>query len=176
MSCLPATTGARLALAGLLLLGTRSAHAQTPRASRTPMPPAQRLSPERLQTISDSLPRGASRTAPLGKGVNYTFALTRRDSAGTLEVHDGWTDVFLVQSGRATLQSGGIAEGAKESSPGEWRGGTATGASTMALRPGDVVVIPAGTPHRMSPEAGRRVGYVAFKIAATPAASATTTP
>jgi mannose-6-phosphate isomerase-like protein (cupin superfamily) len=39
--------------------------------------------------------------------------------------------------------------------------------SSAALHPGDVVVIPAGTPHQMRLAAGERITYLAFKVPTT---------
>src|SRR4051812_22546680 len=133
--------------------------------------PAVITSAARLVAIGDSLSPAASRTAQLGRGPGYTYALTHRDSSGGLEVHRDWTDVFVIESGSATLLSGGTLEGANESSPGEWRGGSARGATRVPLRIGDVVVIPAGTPHQMLLAGGERISYIAFKVVKPPAGS-----
>jgi len=136
--------------------------------AQAPVAPATIMTMERLRVIGDSLMPGASRTAQLGRGSGYTYAMTHRDSSGTLEGHADWTDVFVVQTGTATLLTGGVAEGARETTPGEWRGGTVRGATRAAIKPGDVVVIPAGTPHQMLLAPGERISYLAFKIGATP--------
>jgi mannose-6-phosphate isomerase-like protein (cupin superfamily) len=135
-------------------------------AQRGPMPPAEMVHAARLKQLGDSLTPGASRTAQLGRGPNFTYAITHRDTSGGLERHDAWTDILVIESGSATLLSGGVQEGATESSPGEWRGGTARGATRQALRAGDVVTTPAGTPHQMLLAAGERITYIAFKVAA----------
>ncbi|MEP6494897.1 MAG: hypothetical protein ABJF01_19580 [bacterium] len=75
----------------------------------------------------------------------------------------------MIQTGSGALLSGGTAGGAKESTPGEWRGGAIRGGTRRPLRPGDVVVIPAGVPHQMLLDRGQRIAYLAFKIAAAPA-------
>jgi mannose-6-phosphate isomerase-like protein (cupin superfamily) len=141
-------------------------------AAQTAMPPATITSGERLRAIGDSLTPGVARTAQLGRGIGYTYAVTHRDSSGGLEVHIDWTDIFVVQSGSATMLTGGIADNAREASPGEWRGGSALGATSAPIKPGDVVVIPAGTPHQMLLRPGERISYLAVKVAATPAALA----
>ena len=120
---------------------------------------------EHLRAVADSLPPGPSRTAQLGKGEGYTYALTQRDTTGGVERHDEWTDVFVIQSGRATLVSGGAATGAREQKHGEWRGGSIEGGARRALVPGDVVVIPASVFHQMVLAPGDRVAYLAFKLA-----------
>ena len=134
-------------------------------AAQTVMPAATIMPAARLVTVGDSLTPGASRTAQLGKGPGYTYGLTHRDSSGGLEVHADWTDVFVIEAGSASMLTGGVADGAKETSPGEWRGGMVRGATRAAVHVGDIVVIPAGTPHQMVLAAGEHVSYIAFKIA-----------
>ena len=135
-------------------------------AQRGPMPPAEMVHAARLKQLGDSLTPGASRTAQLGRGPNFTYAITHRDTSGGLERHEAWTDILVIESGSATLLSGGVQEGATETSPGEWRGGTARGATRQAIRAGDVVTTPAGTPHQMLLGPGERITYIAFKVAA----------
>ncbi len=157
-------TLARL-LAASLLVATSPLSAQ-----RGATAPAEVVHAARLRHLGDSLTPGASRTAQIGRGPNFTYALTHRDTSGGLERHDAWTDILVIETGSATILSGGVQEGAKESSPGEWRGGTARGATKQAIRAGDVVTTPAGTPHQMLLAPGERITYIAFKVAAPPAA------
>src|SRR5215471_18519514 len=135
-------------------------------AQRAAMPPAEVVHADRLKHLGDSLTPGASRTAQIGRGPNFTYAITHRDTSGGLERHDAWTDILVIETGSATILSGGMMEGASESSPGEWRGGTAPGATRQVIRAGDVVTTPAGTPHQMLLAPGERITYIAFKVAA----------
>jgi mannose-6-phosphate isomerase-like protein (cupin superfamily) len=130
------------------------------------MPPADVVHAGRLKQLGDSLTPGASKTAQLGRGPNFTYAITHRDTSGGLERHDAWTDILVVQSGSATILTGGVQQGASQSGPGEWRGGTAVGATRQAIRAGDVVTTPAGTPHQFLLAPGERITYIAFKVAA----------
>ena len=131
--------------------------------------PAEVVHAQRLKHLGDSLTPGASRTSQLGRGPNFTYAITHRDTSGGLERHDAWADLLVIETGSATILSGGVQEGATESSPGEWRGGTARGATRQAIRAGDVVTTPAGTPHQMLLAPGEQITYLAFKVAAPPA-------
>jgi mannose-6-phosphate isomerase-like protein (cupin superfamily) len=144
--------------------------------AQAPMPPATIASASRLRAIGDSLTPAALRSAQLGRGTGFTYAVTHRDSSGVLEVHADWTDVFVVQSGSATMLTGGVADGARETTPGEWRGGAVRGATSAPIAVGDFVVIPAGTPHQMLLRPGERISYLAVKVAATPAALAPPKP
>jgi glc operon protein GlcG len=82
-----------------------------------------------------------------GSGRSYQVHTSRRDQAGTVEVHTEDTDLFYVLGGRATLVTGGMMLGGKETGPGELRGTEIEGGVTRMIAKGDVVVIPAGTPH-----------------------------
>ena len=66
--------------------------------AQAPVAPATIMTMERLRVIGDSLMPGASRTAQLGRGSGYTYAMTHRDSSGTLEGHAVWTTNTSVQS------------------------------------------------------------------------------
>ncbi len=77
----------------------------------------------------------------------YQVHTSRRNEPGMVEVHTLDTDVFQVLSGSATLVTGGTMVGGKETGPNEWRGTEIQGGESRKIAKGDVVVIPAGTPH-----------------------------
>ena len=99
---------------------------------------------------------------PVGKEV--AMSEVRRDADGVVEVHLKQHDVIIPQGGHATILVGGKVEGNKESAPDEWRGGKIIGGVTHQLNPGDVIWIPAGTPHQMLIEKGGSMNYIAFKF------------
>lgn len=150
-----------LTFAAAFLLVAGAAAAQS-----TPTPPAEVVRALRLAQLGDSITPGASRTAQIGRGPNFTYALTHRDSSGGLERHDAWTDILVIERGSATYLSGGVHEGARATTPGEWRGGTARGATRQRIAAGDVVTVPAGTPHQFILSPGESITYIAFKVAA----------
>jgi hypothetical protein len=135
--------------------------------AQTPAQPAPVVSAAQLRALGDSLANGRGRTIQLGGSAGLTWAVTHRDTIGGAETHMAWTDIFVVQRGAAALVTGGFIVGAKETTPGEWRGTVIQGGSSAALHPGDVVVIPAGTPHQMRLAARERITYLAFKVPAT---------
>jgi mannose-6-phosphate isomerase-like protein (cupin superfamily) len=57
---------------------------------------------------------------------------------------------MTIVSGDVTLTYGGTLSGAKETTPGELRGGTISGGKTIVLHRGDYLEIPAGVPHLMT--------------------------
>jgi mannose-6-phosphate isomerase-like protein (cupin superfamily) len=120
-----------------------------------------------LAHVGDSLARGSTSGHMLRAHDTYQYLQIRRARSGVPEVHDRWTDVTMVQSGRASLLSGGRVDGSHVESPGEHRGGTITGGTTRAVGPGDLMIIPAGIPHQYVIAPGDSLRYVTVKIRAT---------
>ncbi|HET6762345.1 MAG TPA: hypothetical protein VFH27_01705 [Longimicrobiaceae bacterium] len=135
-------------------------------ASQAPAAGVEHLSAARLDAAADSLERAHGLALPLGDRGAYTYLLIHRDAPGEVEVHRDWADVMLVRSGAAVVQTGGTVTGARETEPGETRGGTAAGATERAIAAGDVLIIPAGIPHRVVVAPGREVTYVVVKVRA----------
>lgn len=77
----------------------------------------------------------------------YTVSVLTRSMAGQVEVHEKETDIFYVMEGDATFITGGTMIGGKVSRPNQWLGTDINGGETHHLTKGDVIVIPAGTPH-----------------------------
>jgi len=104
-------------------------------------------------------------TAPVPTGPGATVLVARRDKAGEVEVHERLNDELVAQSGHATVVVGGKLTGQRQTAPGEWRGGTVTGGHSYQLAPGDMLWIPAGAPHQVTPKGGPFT-YLAVKFAA----------
>lgn len=109
---------------------------------------------------------GGSVNAPVPTGPGATVLVVRREAMGEVEVHDKMNDEFVVQSGRAQVRVGGKVAGARQTAPGEWRGGAVTGGRTYDLGPGDVLWIPAGSPHQVLAPKGGPFIYLAVKFEA----------
>ena len=155
-------------LLATLIAATTPALALAQAQTAKPATPAVEILPAtRLATMSDALPAGAINSVSVGEwpADALTGMLGRRDSDGVPELHEGFSDIFVVQRGTATLRYGGAVVGNKVTAPGEWRGGTIQNGSQAELHPGDVVVIPAGIPHQVLPTAGQHFIYLTFKVA-----------
>jgi mannose-6-phosphate isomerase-like protein (cupin superfamily) len=100
-----------------------------------------------------------------GARDGYSYWVVQRDATGLVEQHDDWTDVFVVQSGEATLLTGGQITGGKQTGPGETLGGEIVGGQRQQLRADDLYIVPAGTPHQFVVEPGRAIFYVTLKTA-----------
>ena len=151
-----------LAAATLSASTASSVRAQTPaRVSNA----VQVLSTSRLAALADSLPAGAINSIQIAQWDGLSNMIGRRDTSGVHERHEAFTDIFVVQRGRARLLYGGTAEGERASSPGEWRGGTIRGGTEAEIKTGDIVVIPAGVPHHLLLRPGESFYYFVFKVA-----------
>jgi mannose-6-phosphate isomerase-like protein (cupin superfamily) len=94
---------------------------------------------------------------------HYTMlAFRTRDGGG--ELHQNFADVFYVLDGHASVLTGGELVEPKTTAPSEIRGASVKGGSRQELQAGDVVHIPAGTPHQMLVADGQTVTYFVVKI------------
>ena len=125
-------------------------------------------SPHRASEVA-TLPSAAVK-AGFAKGSvlldrgDYQVHASRRDAPGKAEVHQIDTDVFYVLEGTATLVTGGKVPDLAASGPNELRGSRIEGGEVRTIGPGDVVVIPGGTPHWFR-EVKAPVLYLAVKVA-----------
>lgn len=100
----------------------------------------------------------------LGTFGNHSFMLAHREGSGQVELHETQSDVFMVQSGHATLVVGGRIVEPKVIAPHEIRGSSVIGGVRRTLGPGDVVNIPPGVPHQVLLDAGTEFTYFIVKI------------
>lgn len=84
---------------------------------------------------------------PLVETAGYKVHASRREKAGEAEVHLLDTDVFHVLEGEAVLVLGGELVEPRSTTPTELRGTSIRGGAVHTLKKGDVLVVPAGTPH-----------------------------
>lgn len=97
------------------------------------------------------------------RSPELTVLGSHRAAAGQVEVHEKETDVFYVTEGGATLVTGGTMLGGKPAGPGQQRGSDIRGGETHNLTKGDVIVIPAGTPHWFK-TVPRSITYYVVKV------------
>jgi len=96
---------------------------------------------------------------------NLSILMAHRDKPGMVEVHDKETDTIYVLAGAATFVTGGTMVGGSVTEPGQQRGTDIKGGDAHALVKGDVVVVPAGTPHWFKEVAGS-IDYYVVKVIA----------
>ena len=92
---------------------------------------------------------------------SHRFRFIRRDSDGRPEQHDEIDDVVLIQSGGGTILVGGEMLGRTGDLGTAIEGGT-----RHEVGAGDILRIPAGTPHAYLPAAGGHITYVLVRLPA----------
>ena len=95
---------------------------------------------------------------------NHKFEILRRDGSGAGELHQNWTDVFVVQGGEATILYGGSIEDAKDTGNGEIRGPRHVGGKSQKVSTGDVLVMPPGIAHQTIVEPGKLFFVLIVKV------------
>jgi glc operon protein GlcG len=130
-------------------------------ASAVPFGLANAQTTEVTHLRSEQVQAAFARGAPLVEVEDYKIHASRRASEpGLAEVHTRDTDIIYVLEGSATLVTGGRALAAKSTGPEEQRGSGIEGGERREIGPGDVVVVPNGTPHWFQRVSGPLLYYV----------------
>jgi mannose-6-phosphate isomerase-like protein (cupin superfamily) len=90
--------------------------------------------------------------------------LAQRREAGEVEYHDHTNHVFVMVDGEATLVVGGTMVDPKRTAPAQMRAPSLQGGTTYHLSKGDVITIPAKTPHWFKEVSTKTVAYYAVNI------------
>jgi mannose-6-phosphate isomerase-like protein (cupin superfamily) len=105
-----------------------------------------------------------SASETLEKYPHHYTMLAFRNRNGGGELHQNYADLFYILDGHVTLMTGGEVVDQKTTAPGEIRGTAVKGGMPQELKAGDVVHIPAGTPHQMLVPDGSTVTYFVVKV------------
>ena len=103
-------------------------------------------------------------TETIANHGNYSFMVAHREGSGEAEFHATQADIFVVQSGEATLVVGGELVDGKTTAPNEMRAPAIKGGSEKKLAAGDVVTIPAKVAHQVKLDAGKQFTYFVVKV------------
>ena len=101
---------------------------------------------------------------PLVKGGDATAALEYWTKPGKPAVHPDQAEYVIVVAGEGTMISGGKLADAATTNPTLIEGSKIEGGTTRTLHPGDVFLIPSGTPHWFG-ITGERLVLLGTKIA-----------
>src|SRR5215475_4869854 len=92
-------------------------------------------------------------------GENGLIVLAQRRGAGEVEVHENTNHVFIIVEGEATFVTGGTMVEPKNTAPGQIRAKSVQGGETHHLTKGDVITIPAKTPHWFKEVPTKTIAY-----------------
>jgi mannose-6-phosphate isomerase-like protein (cupin superfamily) len=95
---------------------------------------------------------------------NHSLSLIHREGSGEAELHETQADIFIVESGEATLVVGGTVVEPKTTAPHEIRGPSIKDGINKQLGPGDIVHVAAKTPHQVKIPAGKQFTYAIVKV------------
>lgn len=110
-------------------------------------------------TVSATMAKGGAIIEDKGLRV-----LAQRRGSGEVEVHESTNHVFIIVEGEATLVTGGTLVGARQTAPGQIRASDVQGGQTHHLTKGDVITIPAKTPHWFKEVPTKTVAYYAVNM------------
>src|SRR5882724_758179 len=111
----------------------------------------------------DKVEAALNKGGTLVSAPDLTVSGSHRVKAGHVELHEHETDVIHVIDGEATFVTGGAMVGGKDDKPGQKVGTDIKGGQTHHLTKGDVIVVPAGTPHWFK-EVPKSVSYYVVKV------------
>jgi mannose-6-phosphate isomerase-like protein (cupin superfamily) len=126
-------------------------------------------------TVADGVPTGVT-YVPHDK-VSATFAkggqivgdkglvmLANRRGAGEVEVHEKTNHIFIVTDGEATFVTGGTLVNPRQTAPGQTRAASVDGGTIYHLTKGDVITVPAKTPHWFKEVPTQTIAYYAINL------------
>jgi mannose-6-phosphate isomerase-like protein (cupin superfamily) len=141
-----------------LLLGSGMMWAQ----SGAPAPAAGATTPDGVTVWVNGVPPAGAPRANFGD--THAMMISHRVATQPVEVHLGVADVVVVQSGTATLVTGGEVVDPVTKSPNELGGASIKGGVSRTVTAGDVVEIPPGVPHQYLIAPGGQITYLLVKV------------
>jgi mannose-6-phosphate isomerase-like protein (cupin superfamily) len=102
-----------------------------------------------LSSLAQKAKPSGSSGATLGDYKSHAIKLSVRTGSGGAEIHAHYDDIFVVTEGQATLVTGGTVLDGKTNADGETAGSKIQNGTSQTIAKGDVVHIPAGTPHQL---------------------------
>src|SRR5262252_6248152 len=97
-------------------------------------------------------------------GDHGLIVLAQRRGAGEVEVHENTNHVFIIVEGEATFVTGGTMVEPKNTAPGQIRAKSVNGGQTYHLTKGDVITVPAKTPHWFKDVPTQTIAYYAVNL------------
>ena len=108
-------------------------------------------------TVSTTMAKGGSILNDHG-----LIVLAQRREAGEVEMHEKTNHVFIIVEGEATFITGGTLVNARQTAPDQTRAASVDGGETYHLTKGDVITIPAKTPHWFKDVPTQTIAYYAI--------------
>ena len=122
-----------------------------------------------LKEVDKKLPGKVNPALHLGteRLLDSAFIL-HRDGNSTAEIHDMLADFIVFREGEGAILIGGKMIEGKRSGPGEQRGVSIEGGTKYPVAAGDMIYVPANTPHQFLVEPGKHFTAAIVKITPKP--------
>jgi len=126
------------------------------------------------QSIANNVVDQPVKLADLPGGHKASLAILRRTKAETSAlIHDRVTEIYQIMEGSGTLVTGGVLDDAKPTdltrvNAGPSQTGTHKGGESRHVGPKDVIIVPAGMPHRFSQLDGPAITYLVYRFEPKP--------
>jgi quercetin dioxygenase-like cupin family protein len=117
-----------------------------------------------LAQLAQQAKASGSSGSTLGDYGTHALKLSERTASGGAEIHAHFDDVMLVMEGKAELITGGEVIGAHSGTNGETTGSGIRNGMTQTIMAGDLVHIPAGTPHQLLIVPGATYSALVIKV------------
>jgi len=111
-------------------------------------------------------PKKTPASEALANYGNHTISVIHREVSGEAELHETQADLFVVQTGDATIIVGGTVVDPKTTAPHEVRGPSIKDGERKHLGPGDIMHIAPNTPHQLLLDKGKQFTYAIVKVSA----------
>ncbi len=119
---------------------------------------------EHNHTLVSKMDSFKDATETIGSYGNHSIITGHREANGQAEIHETKVDIMFIQGGEATMLVGGRVPDAKTTAPHEMRGSRIEGGERRTVQPGDILHIPAKTPHQWLLEPGQKIDYYTVKV------------
>ena len=139
---------------------------------QTPVPAIHITRTEHEAVLKESIAKGTveqpiKASDVLGGKASVAMLHRVKPEASSL-IHDHVTETYYIVSGSGTLVTGGRLENAKPTdltrvNAGMSQTGTRVGGDARKVKPGDIIMIPAGTPHSFSDLDGP-ISYLVYRF------------
>jgi mannose-6-phosphate isomerase-like protein (cupin superfamily) len=104
---------------------------------------------KQLDQLLPASQKSGSSGATLSDGTTHALKLSVRSTSGGAEIHAHFDDVMVVLDGSATLITGGTVVDPTTDASGETKGKAIRDGVTRTVAKGDIIHVPAGTPHQL---------------------------
>jgi mannose-6-phosphate isomerase-like protein (cupin superfamily) len=151
----------KIAFTLVLVVFSSSCIAQTP--VKAEVFPSARIRSELEHLANQTGAKGSSGSTLADYGT-LAIKLSERTESGGAEIHTHFDDVMLVTEGNATLVTGGDMVDAHTVSEGEISGSSIHNGVVQPIATGDVIHIPAGTPHQLLIAPGTTYSALVIKV------------